>query len=83
MKRALVLGNGESRASLNLESFRNSHTIIGCNAIHRDLLVDHLVCCDQRMVREVLENQNYKTIPIWVREEWYTFFRKIQKNKKN
>lgn len=81
MQRALVLGNGESRASLNLELFKNSHTILGCNALHRDFLVDHLICCDQRMVREVLENQDYKTIPIWVREDWYNFFRKIQKNK--
>lgn len=81
MRRALVLGNGESRASVNIEHFRSSHTLIGCNAIHRDLLVDQLVCCDQRMVREALENPQYKEIPIWVRSEWYQFFRKIQKNK--
>lgn len=81
MRRALVLGNGESRSSLNIESFRQTHTIIGCNAIHREIIVDHLICCDQRMIREALENPLYKTVPIWVRPDWYQFFRKIQKNK--
>ena len=52
----LVIGNGESRAELDVESF-NLPTV-GCNAIFRDVKVDHLVCCDRRMVREAINHTN-------------------------
>ena len=77
---ALVIGNGESRRNVDIGSFQN-HILIGCNAIHRDLVVDHLVCCDQRMVREAVENPANKNTIIYVRDLWYHYFRKIQKNK--
>jgi len=78
--RALVIGNGESRRNINIGSFQD-HTLIGCNALHRDLTVDHLVCCDQRMVREAVENPNTINTTIYVRDLWYHYFRKIRKNK--
>ena len=53
---AVVIGNGESRGSLDLANLKNTVTLIGCNAIHRDIVVDHLVCCDQRMVKEAEAN---------------------------
>ena len=40
----LVIGNGESRKALKIEEL-NLPTV-GCNAIFRDIKVDHLVCCD-------------------------------------
>ena len=52
----LVIGNGESRTELDIESF-NLPTV-GCNAVFRDLKVDHLVCCDRRMVREAIDHVN-------------------------
>lgn len=79
--RALVIGNGESRRSLDLTLFQNSHTLIGCNAVHRDTHVDHLICCDQRMVREALENPDTDSTTIYVRNHWHHYFRKIEKNK--
>ena len=82
MSKALVLGNGESRSQLNLEHYRSTHTIIGCNALHRDITVDHLVCCDRRMVDEAIVNPNVTNTLIYVRESWYHYFRKILKNKK-
>ena len=78
--RALVIGNGESRRNINISSFQD-HTLIGCNALHRDITVDHLVCCDQRMVREAVENPNTINTTIYVRDLWYHYFRKIRKNK--
>lgn len=78
--RALVIGNGESRRNIDIGSFQN-HTLIGCNAIHRDLVVDHLICCDQRMVREAVENPQTEHTTIYVRDHWYHYFRKIRKNK--
>lgn len=66
----LVIGNGESRADIDLEQFRNSHMFIGCNAIYRDYDVDHLVACDRFMAAEVqLRIKNKNTI-IYTREPW-------------
>ena len=80
MSKAVVIGNGESRRGINLETYRQ-HTLIGCNAIHRDIVVDHLVCCDRRMVAEATENPLTKDTFIYVSDHWFPFFRKIQKNK--
>lgn len=77
---ALVIGNGESRRNIDIGNFQN-HILIGCNAIHRDIVVDHLVCCDQRMIREAVGNPANKNTIIYVRDLWYHYFRKIQKNK--
>jgi hypothetical protein len=78
---ALVVGNGESRRDIDLTKFQNKIPIVGCNAIHRDFSVDHLVCCDHRMILESLENpQNTKSL-IYVRDEWYHTYRKLLKHK--
>lgn len=81
MSRALVIGNGESRRCIDLETYRTTHTLIGCNAVHRDLIVDHLICCDRRMAAEATENPKTENTEIYVRPSWFHFFRKIQKNK--
>ena len=78
---AVVIGNGESRTGVDLNELKSQATLIGCNAIHREFDVDHLVCCDQRMVREVVSNQNSKIQNIYTREKYYQDFRKIQKIK--
>lgn len=78
--RALVIGNGESRRGIDISSFEN-HTLIGCNALHRDIYVHHLICCDQRMVREAVDNPMTANTTIYVRDLWYHYFRKIRKNK--
>ena len=80
LNKALVIGNGESRKNINLEQYAN-YTLIGCNAIHRDIIVDHLICCDRRMVEESTNNPNTNNTQIYVRESWYHYFRKIKKNK--
>jgi hypothetical protein len=80
MGKALVIGNGESRAGVNLHQFTD-YTTVGCNALHRDFIPDYLVCCDARMVREALENPKTDACKIYVRENWHQYFRKILKNK--
>ncbi len=82
MSRAVVIGNGESRRGINLESYRSDHTLIGCNGIHRDMKIDHLVCCDRRMVAEAIANPDIGDTLIYVRDNWYHYFRKILKNKR-
>lgn len=78
---ALVIGNGESRCSQDISRFKKTHTTIGCNAIHRDMIVDHLICCDQRMAKEALENPLIASSTLYVRNHWHHYFRKIEKNK--
>ncbi len=80
MSISLVLGNGESRLKFNwLEIPFN--TLVGCNAIHRDSVVDHLICCDRRMVNEACENPKNDNTTIYVRPSNYHYFRKIKKHK--
>jgi len=64
----LVIGNGESRLKINLKSIQE--TKIGCNAIHRDICVDHLICVDRRMVQEALENNIHESCKIYTRSDW-------------
>ena len=54
MTSALVIGNGESRLRINLNSFLDHYITFGCNAVYRNLNVDHLICCDKRMVFEAI-----------------------------
>lgn len=71
---ALVIGNGESRANFNLANLKNQYTLIGCNAIHRDIPVDHLICVDQRMVREAVV---HFINPIYTRHRWLKEFKRF------
>ena len=80
MPRALVIGNGESRRQVDVSTYTN-HVLIGCNAIHRDLNVNHLICCDRRMAEEAVNNPNTRDTEIYVRDHWHHYFRKIRKNK--
>jgi hypothetical protein len=81
VSQALVIGNGESRRNLDLVSFKIQNILIGCNAIHRDITVDHLICCDRRMVEEAIQNPDTANTEIYVREDWFKYYRKIQKLK--
>ena len=72
---ALVIGNGESRQGIDLSSF-GERLIVGCNALHRDTHVDHLVCCDRRMVDESLDSDNTKNTKIYVRQDYINFYSK-------
>lgn len=79
--KTLVIGNGESRSGIDLSTLKNQYTLIGCNAIHRDLVVDHLICCDRRMGEEATNNEQCRDTIVYVRESWFHYFRKIKKNK--
>jgi len=76
-----VIGNGESRKAVDLIKLKQTHILIGCNAIHRDITVNHLVCCDRRMVDEATLNLSTKDTLIYVRPNWHHYFRKIKKLK--
>ncbi len=80
MTAALVLGNGESRLKFVWQELIYDQ-LIGCNAVHRDYVVDHLICCDRRMITEALSNPMISSTNVYVRESNFHYFRKIQKNK--
>lgn len=73
-KQALVAGNGESRKKFDINLLKNQFTIIGCNAIHRDHIVDHLVCCDNRMLKEALTNPKIENTLLYTRFKWCSTF---------
>lgn len=77
----LVIGNGESRKNIDLNQFKEHYTLIGCNALCRDYIVDHVICCDRRMIEEVVTNIKTVDTKIHVRDDWYHYYRKIRKNK--
>lgn len=77
---SLVIGNGESRRALDLTTILESYVTVGCNAIQRDYSVDHIVCCDRRMVEEAIVSKNTKDTMIYVREDWLNYFKKIKKD---
>lgn len=73
----LVIGNGESRLGLDLKTIAQNKITVGCNAVHRDFAVDHLVCCDQRMVIEAVKNLNNNNTRIYTRSDWVNTFAKL------
>ena len=80
MSSVIVVGNGESRKNLDLNRF--DIPIIGCNAIHRDYSIDHLITCDRRMLHEAVVSENTTQTKIYVRSENYHHFRKMVKDKR-
>lgn len=64
----LVIGNGESRKGIDIDAIQD--TKIGCNAIHRDYHVDHLICVDRRMVKESIEQGANEHALVYTREDW-------------
>ena len=73
----LVIGNGESRASVNINKL--NYTKIGCNAILRDFKVDYLVCVDKRMLVEAVNSSYHKNAKVYTRKNLFVQHR-LEKN---
>jgi len=67
----LVIGNGESRKDIDINKCGGIK--VGCNAIFRDFYVNHLICCDRRMVEEAQRKRNYGAI--YTRPDWRDQFK--------
>lgn len=70
----LIIGNGESRKDIDVSKWQG--TRIGCNAIHRDFAVEHLVCVDRRMVQEAI-NASYNG-NLYTRHDWAGYFQNVK-----
>ncbi len=55
---AFVLGNGQSRAALDLQRFKSLGSIYGCNGLYRDFEPDCLVATD-RPIAEAIQRSGY------------------------
>ena len=65
-----AIGNGESRLALEVNSLIGRK--IGCNAIHREISVDHLICVDRRMLNEAIDaGVNQILTKIYTRNDWF------------
>lgn len=58
--KAFVLGNGESRAKLNLAKLQIYGTVIGCNGLYRDYRPDFLVTVDSLIAKEISASEYIK-----------------------
>ena len=56
MKQTFIIGNGESRKGLDLDSLREKGKIYGCNALYRDFTPDVLVVVDEAMMFEIVSS---------------------------
>ena len=68
--RAVIIGNGNSRKTFNLNLIKNHRTGIGgvnriqsygCNALHRDFAPDFLVVNNQTIIDEIKHKPDYKS----------------------
>ena len=64
----LVIGNGESRKNIDLDKINTIK--IGCNAVFRDWHVDHLICCDRKMVLEATQELDLLKTTVYTRSEY-------------
>ena len=56
VKKALIIGNGPSRKSIDIDNVTDM-TTFGCNAIYRDhSKIDYIVAMDDGMIKELHEN---------------------------
>jgi hypothetical protein len=55
---AFVLGNGQSRAAVNLQKIKELGSVYGCNGLYRDFEPDCLVATD-RPIAEAIQHSGY------------------------
>jgi len=64
-----IIGNGESRRGFDITPLKQFSTIIGCNALFRDYMLEYVVCCDKHMCQEAANTCGKNTI-IFTRQKW-------------
>jgi hypothetical protein len=68
-----IIGNGESRRGFDMSPLKDFSTVVGCNALHRDYMLEYLVCCDKHMCQEAA-NTVSKNTNIFTRDRWFKQF---------
>ena len=68
-----IIGNGESRRGFDISPLKDFSTVVGCNALHRDYMLEYLICCDKHMCQEAANTCGKKTT-ILTRDRWVKQF---------
>ena len=73
-KKAVVIGNGESRLGFNLNEFKKSYVkkrlqTYGCNALYKDFVPDFLIVSKPNIVKEVSKNGYAKNNVVYANSE--------------
>ena len=63
-----VIGNGESRRSINIDNLKGVK--YGCNAIYRDFWTDYLFCKDKGISNEVTFAGCWKDRRVLFQHRW-------------
>lgn len=70
-----VVGNGESRRDFDLKRLFNEGPTYGCNAIHRDYIIQNLVCNKLTHLQEAVQMQYEKKAYLHTTVEMISFFK--------
>lgn len=62
---AIVVGNGTSRAPIDLKSLLKKGIVYGCNAQYREYDPHYLIAVDVKMVNEIIAAGYHKTHQVW------------------
>lgn len=68
IRTSFVIGNGESRKDIDLESCKKRGLTVGCNAIVRDFEPHIVSAADQRMVEQIINSKYFGKI--YTRPDW-------------
>ena len=65
---AFCFGNGKSRLDFDMKIIEGRGQTFGCNAIYRDMTVDHLICLDNQITHEIVRSGYSKENHTWIRD---------------
>ena len=78
---AFCFGNGKSRLDFDMDVIKGKGKTFGCNAIYRDMKVDHLITVDNEITHEIYRSgycqdnhthiRDWNVLPMFVLNEMY------------
>ena len=77
MNLTFLVGNGESRQRINVDSLRDFGPVWGCNKIYQDWHVDNIVAVDQGQVELILKEGYHTKTNLYTRKRWSPLFNNI------
>ena len=77
MNITFVVGNGESRRNINIDSLREFGPVWGCNKIYTRWHVDNLMAVDERQMELILQDGFNEKANVWTRKRWSPTYKNI------
>jgi len=70
MNISFVVGNGETRRTINVSSLREYGPVWGCNKIYEQFHVDNIVAVDQSILELIVRNGFHFSMNVYTRRRW-------------